>query len=618
MQQKTIKILLVQITNKNYGDSVIADNTRYLLHKAIPRVSPYAYEIFDYAVNTEDLAQIAYVDAVVFAGGGLVKFRQEMLYRQVSELIMEAQNQGVPVFLNAVGVEGFDAADPRCQQLQTALNQPCVKMISVRDDIACLKAHYLRGSSIRVREVFDPAVWSQKTYGISRPAGQKMGYIGLGVARETLFTDYGTPEVDAAYLLEFWKEVAEQLEQNGYRWKIFTNGLDKDEAFAGQVLAAIGHGEKLPQVRNAKELVEEIARMDGMIACRMHANIIAYSLGIASIGLVWNDKMKFWGQKSGCSARYLSYPDLKADTVVRALQQALREKPKKPSWWNRRSTYREIRRFVRVCCKPRPKETPDFAVADHLVATALGGCAFKYKNMNTVAMLNDSVQKGYRYLELDVRFSSDEILLCVNGWGKGTLRALGQDESRGALDAQTFAACRYYGCFKTDTFAQMLEAFAPLAQNDDMLTLILDVGKPQRDVQERYFVQLVQLLRQYHIPEKQILVRLQRESDVRLLDEQGYACGKIYYLSPELAQKETTDAQYRKVVRFCRKNKIKYISMSDQAWSKAVQEKLTEDGLEALVLSYSKVGDILYAWEHGAGLTGSYYYDAAYIRRLLQ
>ena len=120
----------------------------------------------DYAIGIEDLAQIPYVDAIIFAGGGLIKFRQENLYRQVSEIIMEAQRHRIPVFLNSVGVEGYDAKDERCLLLQEALNQPCVKMISVRDDIETLKNNYIKNARIRMKEVFDPAIWTAHTFHI--------------------------------------------------------------------------------------------------------------------------------------------------------------------------------------------------------------------------------------------------------------------------------------------------------------------------------------------------------------------------------------------------------------------------------------------------------------------
>jgi polysaccharide pyruvyl transferase WcaK-like protein len=407
-----MKILLVQITNKNFGDSVIADNTRYLINKIAAHRLFHKYEILDYAINTEDLEQVKYVDAIVFAGGGLIKFRQEKLYRLVSELITEAQKYNVPVFLNAVGVEGYDENDERCLMLKEALNLPCVKGITIRDDIDCFRKNYITNRQCEVSEVFDPAIWSQKTYGKVRRQKNRKKYIGIGVAREDLFVKYGTEEIDRDFLLKFWKEIVECLEARGYEWKIFTNGLKQDEDFACEVLGEIGHGEKLDAPWDAEELVENIVNMDGMIACRMHSNIIAYAYRVPSIGLVWNKKMTFWGQKCGYPERFIESDAISADTVVEALEKALIEGSKRPSHSSFTGTYNQLKKFViNECkdCKDCKKEHTDIEVVKHLVAPALGGCDYKYKNLNSITQMKASLMHGYRYLELDVRMTADGI-----------------------------------------------------------------------------------------------------------------------------------------------------------------------------------------------------------------
>ena len=617
LHRSKIRILLVQITNKNYGDSVIADNTRFLLNKAIPRYALSQYVILDYAINTEDLEQVKYVDAIVFAGGGLVKFRQENLYRQVSELIMEAQRYDVPVFLNAVGVEGYDAEDERCKMLVEALNQPCVKAISVRDDVNCLKQNYVRNSKVRIREVYDPAVWSEKTYRIhSEPTGHPK-YIGLGIARDTLFVDYGIDSIDRTYLLDLWKNIIILLEDRGYRWKIFTNGLDLDEMFAQSVLEEIGHGEKIVQPVNARALVGEIAAMDGMIACRMHSNIIAYSLGIPSIGLVWNDKMTHWGEKCGYRERYIPYTELQAENIVNQLERALHDNTCRPSWWKKHKTYKEIRHFVRWNCKPRNQQVPKLNVSKHMVAAALGGCDFKYKNMNTIPMMWESLKNGYRFLELDVRLSADEKLVCVNGWTEGTKKALGCVQQEGALSEKQFLDSAYYHHFPTCTFEQLIEEFSALPQEYKNAKLILDVGKPQTALLDSFYEQLVAVLRKFDIAESRIMIRMQRERDVAAFKNQKYPCKMVYFISAETVQAGEESAAYQKVMEFCKKKKIKTISMTDKTWTKELQEKLKSQGFQTMILSYTRAGDVIEAVQAGADLVASHYYGVDYLEKML-
>lgn len=618
LQKSRCKILLVQITNKNFGDSVIADNTRFLLKRAISPFLRDCVDILDYSIQTEDPAQAACVDAIVFAGGGLVKFRQENLYRQVAELIIEAEKHHIPVFLNAVGVEDYDAGDERCKMLEEALNQPCVKAISVRDDIDCLKKHYLHEKTARVRAVYDPAIWSGNTYHIEQKKGTAGGkYIGLGIARDALFADYGIPSVNHEFLLKLWKDIAILLESRGYEWKIFTNGLDQDERFAEEVLQEIGHGQKCVQPFNASALVNEISKMDGMIACRMHSNIIAYALGIPSIGLVWNDKMVFWGEKCGYPERFLTYFDFKAEKVVDALENALKETTRRPSPLKKRITYREIRLFMKKFCKPKKRQENRLNPKKHMVAAALGGCDFRYKNLNSIPQMWDSLQKGYRLLELDVRFSSDEQLVCVNGWKEGTKKALGMEPQEGEIDVKKFLDSQYYRHFPTCTFEQFLEVFSHILEEYRDTKLILDVGKPKTVLLDSFYGQLAAALQKYDIPEENIMVRMQRERDIEAFQRQNYRGKMVYFMPEETAKKGEKSAQYQHILDFCKKKKISIISMTEKTWTEKIQKNLKRQGLQTMVFTYTKAGDILTALRAGADFVASHYYDAAYVNKLL-
>ena len=205
MAENRIKIMLVSLVNRNYGDSVIADNTAFLIRKALGSRA----EILSYDLRCGDVYRIRFCDAVVFAGGGLIKFRGECFLEYISEIVNEAQEHDIPVYFNSVGVEGYDDNDPTCQALKEVINLPCVKSISVRDDTELLKSSYLTRKQ-SVHSVIDPAVWCRQTYTDIIP--EKTGYVGIGIAREQLFCDYGHSELDGEYMLRFWRELIDKLE----------------------------------------------------------------------------------------------------------------------------------------------------------------------------------------------------------------------------------------------------------------------------------------------------------------------------------------------------------------------------------------------------------------------
>lgn len=618
LQKKKIKLLLVRITNRNFGDSVIADNTKFLIERSLPCFCRNRYEILDYAINTEDLSQIKYVDAVIFAGGGLIKFRQESLYRQVSEIIMEAQKYNVPVMLNAVGIEGYDEKDPRCLQIEEALRQPCVKVISVRDDIVCLKENYNLNSKTRIRAVYDPAIWSEETYHNILGERQDKGYIGLGIARNSLFCDYGITSINREYLTELWKNIVLLLEQRGYQWKIFTNGLEQDERFAKQILEEVGHGNKYKEPLNASMLISQISEMHGMIACRMHSNIIAYALGIPSIGLVWNDKMRFWSEKIHYKERFFDYTQLQAGRIVDAMEKCFTKKSRKPSWRQKQSTYREIKFFIRKFAKKRCEEKINFNISKRLVATALGGYEFKYKNLNSLPQIEQSIHQGFNMFELDVRMSKDGHLVCVNGWGRNTWKALGFEDGEGEMELEDFSQAQYYNYFPTCTFDMAMNQFSSMELQEKKRILVLDVGKPKAVTLEAYYMQLVQIMQKYNISPKNIIVRVQREKDANAFLKQNFNCRLAYFISEETAQLGADSLEFKKIISFCKKKKIRIISMTEKTWNHDLQYYLADQGLDTMVLSYIKVGDIIEAVQAGAKYVATHYYSVDYIKMLLQ
>lgn len=622
MKKTTIKILLVQITNKNFGDSVIGDNARYLLKKSFPLSGKGTYDILDYSIGIEDIGQVKYVDAVVFAGGGLIKFRQEQLYRQVSDIICEAQRYDVPVFLNSVGVEGFDAQDERCMQIKNAINLPCVKGISVRDDIQTLREHYIENKNIRVTEVYDPAIWSEETYK-DVEAQHFDGVVGLGIAREDLFRDYGIEQIDRPFLLEFWKNLVEQLEKRRIKWMIFTNGLDADEGFAEEVLQYIGHGQKLEKPVNQLQLIKHMKSFDGVIACRMHSNIIAYALGIPSLGLVWNEKMIFWGEKIGYPERFITSDRLKPQYVVQVYEEAVKEGTRKPSYWKKRSVCRELRYFVRHYCrknvdrKESPMESLDFS--KHMLAAAMGGAEYKYKNMNHLGQLLEAVEdKKYRMIEVDVRMSSDQSLVCVSGWNKSSFKMMGMEtEEVRPLTEQEFLDKKYYQFYETASFCQFAEVASRLLRDEDKkdTVFVLDVGKPSVKVMEEFYRKLLEILREYQVMSQNLIVKVERTKDVKVLKNLEYDGEISYYVNKETVQPEKKEL-LEEILQFCSDNNIKVLSMSNKSYHRGVLAECKKHKLQTMVLSFTKISEMLEALEDGVDFVGSHYYGVDYLERL--
>lgn len=612
-------VLLVQIVNRNLGDAVIADNAAFLIQKALSRRLRKQTRILKYNIQSGDRLPLTAADAIIFAGGGLIKFRQEHFYENVIHILEEADTLQIPVFLNAVGVEGYDEEDERCQRLKAALQLSCVKGITCRDDIDTLQKDYLPESTIPISAVPDVAVFSKSVYAgqLQKKPKRQQPLIGLGITREQLFSDYGNEEINKDYLLQFWKDVTQLLEEKGYAWRVFTNGLNRDEVFATKVLDFIGHGERIPAPAEPWQLAQTIQQFDGIIAGRMHTHILAFTLGVPSVGFIWNEKVRFWSSRVGTPERFVSPEELQAEAVVSRLEAALAEGVTPLSEESKNSLISPLHNFLEDAFRlQQPKaasaspETASFA-REHMVALGLGSALLQYDRLNSPEALQNSLQREFRYVHVDVRLDADNTLVCVNGWNQSTYRRLGlplpEEGPCPPISAQEFLQQHYYGLYPTATLADVLRRFRKLllfpAYAD--ARLILDIGSPETGArQELFFQKLWEAFQVSHggpfMTSQHIMIRLRRKKDYDLLRAAPLDFTVIYQLPKSGFAAEGMEQQLHRQLQFCQKKKIPIVSVSAENWNPETAALCKDAGMQVMVFSYSGADDLAKALSLGA------------------
>ena len=262
--------------------------------------------------NKADLDRLAAGDwdAVVFAGGQLF---MDSLAIYVSYLTEAFARRQIPVFFQACGM-GPSYHKPIQRKLARALALPNVKYLSCRDDVTGLRR--LCGNE---RAVFgaDSALWSNEVFAISPRENRTI--LGLGIM------DPGS--LSTRKTVKFYVNLIGRLESQGIAWKLFTNGAEADMAFARRILGKLpeltGPEEQYlcPAPQNPRELVELIASFDSLISFRLHSHIIAAALEIPTVGIVWDDKIRFFFQSIGHPERCLTV-DASPDAVLYGLAQA--------------------------------------------------------------------------------------------------------------------------------------------------------------------------------------------------------------------------------------------------------------------------------------------------------
>lgn len=264
-------------------------------------------------------------DAVVFVGGGVVKFRHQHLYPYVWEIVTRCRLSRTPVLFNSVGVEGYAREDSRCRFLRDALNSPCVRMMTTRDDAETLNRDYRTKAKWTAVRVADPAMWTPEAFGISKSAERSL-VVGLNVIRPEIFKDY-LYEVDAGSLTALYVELVRRLLAEGHPVELFSNGGMRDGEFIDRVMDGLGELRRDPRLTafrpgTAEELVRRIAVYDRLLAVRLHAAIIGTSLGVPNVSLVWNRKQLLFGEAIGLSENFLTKDDFVAETVFVRLMAA--------------------------------------------------------------------------------------------------------------------------------------------------------------------------------------------------------------------------------------------------------------------------------------------------------
>ena len=597
------KILMVQTANMNLGDNVIADCNCRLLRLAM---FPRDYELFHYNLASRDVAQIRYADAVIFAGG-IVKSTNEKFWQNIVEVLDMAEACGVPVFMSGIGAEPIQE-DEKGANLKRTLNLPCLKLITCRDDIACLQHDYLtEQSSAEVREVFDTALWCPQTYRqvlkhTKYPKNSKC--IGIGIIRHKIFADYGNEQITKEMQTRYWCDVIENIEKRGYEWKLFTNGDTNDEAYAEELLALLGRGSKYPAPRNANALMQYINSFGGVIGGRMHSNIIAYALGIPSVGFIWNKKLRFWGEKIGHPERFMEPEEMDGAKAVELLSDALHT-PCKATWAQRMPSLKAYRAFVKyIVCRELPHESID--LKQKLCAVSLGCIEQRYKQTNSVQALNASLAAGYVNFQTDIRLSANKVPVLVKRWHEKTYKMLGIEGEEGAfqkaLSSKQFLKARYFNRFEPLS----LEKFFQRIEGKPIEHILFSVGLPS----EENFRRILEMCEaQRDKTPAQIIFVLERCSDIAFLKAQGYAYPVMYlYLGKEdftaaLEQAQTVGADY--------------VAFSKAAYDPIYQKQCDAAGLPTALLGYERLDEILYADAQGVRFIGTGFYDVQYLERLL-
>lgn len=260
---------------------------------------------------------------IVVDGAGLLEYSYNEYQESLFTISQYAQKKQLQVVYNAIGRAGeFDERDFRSTILKKALRSPVVKFVSARDSQETVQL--CAGENHRVELLADAAFWMKETYGIHAKEDRKT--VGIGLVRGNSLSGYKV-KFHAKDWVKLFSGIARELEARGYEYEFFTNGLPGDIVLGNKVLKEMGLPASKMVTRPVldTELYDTISSYRGIITCRMHSSIAAFTLQIPSVILSWNDKVNKLMKHVGYEERAVNREDFDPKHIVDLFEKALAE-----------------------------------------------------------------------------------------------------------------------------------------------------------------------------------------------------------------------------------------------------------------------------------------------------
>lgn len=259
--------------------------------------------------------ELSNIDLLIIAGGQLLMNNNLNFPLRLNLLINQAEKNGIPVIFNSCGVQNYKKNSYGKYLISKTLNNKYVKVATTRDDIDMLRS-YIKDNNKIVEKNVDVAVWCNKAYSIEKVDNSNV--IGLGVIAHVAYEKYYERTTDKSYyiteeeLYSFWMNIIELFNREGIEWKIFCNGSEQDYEFGYILLKRLGYSDTelnnkiVQRPTEPVELVKQISEFKTIISHRLHSHIVAFSLGIPIIGLIWDKKTLDFAEMIGIQENFIN------------------------------------------------------------------------------------------------------------------------------------------------------------------------------------------------------------------------------------------------------------------------------------------------------------------------
>lgn len=240
-------------------------------------------------------------DLAVFTGGQLF---MDYFSLPIHHYMKELAKRNTPTIFNSCGM-GRCNSQWLQKKLKRALSHPNIHSVTVRDNMEPINARFF-SENRQAFQSYDCALWSKEAFDIHK---KESSVIGLGVISLTHKKDQA--------VLSLYTDIIQQLNENDIKWELFCNGSYNDYQLAIEIAHINHYNESVIAKRPLfpAELVETISTYRSIISFRLHSHVVAVSLNIPTIAVVWDDKVNFFFENIQCSDRLFHYDSTAADVL---------------------------------------------------------------------------------------------------------------------------------------------------------------------------------------------------------------------------------------------------------------------------------------------------------------
>ncbi len=279
--------------------------------------------------------------AIVIGGGNLISGSSDYFARRLQIIVALCRELKIPILIYSVGVVPLATweRDAAARLKKTFRSSQNIVFVSTRDQRSTAnwssifegrEPEICRDPGLLAAEVYESALGGASVTLANSKDGRPR--VGIGVINGSLLIGTRTISTAVSAEIHLYSELAFELIRAGCHPIYFTNGNNHDESTLSEVKEynAKNHpeianlSEYAIQPRTPEELVTTIAQFHAIVAHRMHANIIAYSLRIPHVGLSWEKKIEDFFESVGRN-QFLVKGGVDARATVGIVMDAMKE-----------------------------------------------------------------------------------------------------------------------------------------------------------------------------------------------------------------------------------------------------------------------------------------------------